>query len=389
MPRFPSSAASAQGLSDRVFGQLVRKSGSQNTRLYPLHVGDTYLEPLPAARAEAQRTEARARLHNYSPVQGEPELLKAIVDKVQRRSGVTLDPECVQVMSGATAGLGVVCTALLEPGDEVLLPAPFWPLVRGIIRSRGAKAVEVPLFTRLSEPGFDVVAELERAITPRTVAIYLNTPHNPTGATLSPQVLEGIAQLAARHDLWVLSDEVYEDVWFSERAPESIFARKDFAARTVASHSVSKAYGLAGARIGYTHGPREVMDVIRGVQTFYSYCAPRPMQFGAARALSEGEDWLANMRQQYGRAGKLAADALNLPAPAGGTFLFFDLARYMKSGETLMDILERCMEAGVMLTPGTASGAAFRTSARLCFTVVPEAELQEALGRLRSALDIR
>src|SRR4051794_32098976 len=108
MPRFPKPAASATSLSDRVFGQLVRKSGSQNaasSKLYPLHVGDTYLEPLDVSRAEAQASSARARLHNYSPVQGEPELLRAIVDKVERRSGVRLDPECLQVQSGATAGL--------------------------------------------------------------------------------------------------------------------------------------------------------------------------------------------------------------------------------------------------------------------------------------------
>jgi N-succinyldiaminopimelate aminotransferase len=387
MPRFPSPAASAVGLSDRVFGQLTKKPNAQRAP-YPLHVGDTYLEPLALARAEAQKSDARARLHNYSPVQGEPELVQAIVNKVKRRSGVQLEPDCVQVMSGATAGLGVVCTALLEPGDEVILPAPFWPLIRGIIRARGAVAVEVPLFTKLADPGFDPVAAIERAITPRTVAIYVNTPHNPSGATLDETALAGIAQLAEKHDLWILSDEVYEDVWFGATPPASVFARKDFAARTVATHSVSKAYGLAGARVGYSHGPREVMEVIRGVQTFYSYCAPRPMQFGAACALEQGEAWLAQMRHAYGAAGRAAATALRVAAPAGGTFLFFDLAPYMRAGETLMQVLERCMDAGVMLTPGTACGKDFPTWARLCFTVVPEAELRDAMERLRGALGI-
>ncbi len=386
MPRFPLSAPSAQGLSDRVFGQLVRKSGTQT--LYPLHVGDTYLEPLALARAEAQTTEARPRLHNYSPVQGEPELVTAIVNKVQRRSGVRLDPSCVQVMSGATAGMGVVCTALLEPGDEVLLPSPFWPLIRGIVRARGAVPVEVPLFTRLHEPGFDAVAALEAAITPRTAAIYVNTPHNPTGATLPEAVLSGIAALAKRHDLWVLCDEVYEDVWFGPSAPPSVFARPDFAERTIATHSVSKAYGLAGARIGYSHGPAEIMEVVRGVQTFYSYCAPRPMQFGAAQALDHGDAWLANMRKVYGSAGRAAAQALEIPEPEGGTFLFFDLQRHMRDGESLMQVLERCLEAGVMLTPGTASGKDFETWARLCFTVVPERELRQAVQLLRSVLGL-
>ena len=150
MPRFPRHAASAEGLSDRVFGQLVQKSQAQGTPFFPLHVGDTYLDPLPAAQAEAQRSSERARLHNYAPVQGEPELLDAILEKVKRRSGVTLARDCVQVMSGATAGLGVLCGALLEPGDEVLLPAPFWPLIRGAIKLRGAKAIEIPFYTEMA-----------------------------------------------------------------------------------------------------------------------------------------------------------------------------------------------------------------------------------------------
>src|SRR5215831_12133530 len=98
MPHFPRHATAAEGLSDRVFEQLSQKCRARNARVYPLHVGDTYLEPLPAARAEAQRTEERARLHNYAPVQGEPELIDAILEKVQRRSGVALDRACVQVM---------------------------------------------------------------------------------------------------------------------------------------------------------------------------------------------------------------------------------------------------------------------------------------------------
>ncbi|HEY2736371.1 MAG TPA: pyridoxal phosphate-dependent aminotransferase [Polyangiales bacterium] len=386
MPRFPLSAPSAQSLSDRVFGQLVRRSGKQTDRVYPLHVGDTYLEPLALARAEAQSSSAHARLHNYAPVQGEPELLHAIVNKVERRSGLALDPENVQVMAGATAAMGIICNALLEPGDEVLLPSPFWPLMRGAIRARGAIPVEVPLFTRLDEPGFDPLSALEAAITDRTCAIYLNTPHNPTGRILPVGLIEGIAQLASAHDLWIFSDEVYEDVYFTPKPPASLFARKDLAARTIATHSVSKAYGLAGARVGYTHGPHDAMEVIRGVQTFYSYCAPRPMQFGAAQAIAHGDGWLDQMRSIYGSAGRASAEALDIPAPEGGTFLFFDLAHFMRRSETLKDILERCLDAGVMLTPGTACGQDFGTWARLCFTVVPEPELREALKLLRSVL---
>jgi N-succinyldiaminopimelate aminotransferase len=385
VPRFPKHASSAEGLSDRVFGQLMQKSELRSERVYPLHVGDTYLEPLPAAQAEAQKSSERPRLHNYAPVQGEPELLDAILEKVRRRSGVTLERSSVQVMSGATGGLGVICSALLEPGDEVLLPAPFWPLIRGAIKLRGASAIEVPLYTRLSEPGFDAVAALERAITPRTVAIYLNSPHNPTGTVLPPATVAAITAFARRHDLWVLTDEVYEDLWYQE-APPSIWARPELADRAVVTHSVSKAYGLAGARVGFTHGPAEIMQVIRGVQTFYSYCAPRPMQLGAAKALAEGDAWLAEARARYAKAARAGAEALGLPMPAGGTFLFFDASPYLRQGETLMGLLERCLDAGVMLTPGSASGRDFEHWARLCYTSVPQDELEIALERLRGVL---
>lgn len=383
MPRFPHAAPSAQSLSDRVFGQLVHRSSGVEL-VYPLHVGDTYLEPLPDARAEAQISAERPRLHNYAPVQGEPTLLEAIREKVARRSGVQLDIANIQVMAGATAAMGVICNALIEPGEEVIIPSPFWPLIRGTVRGRGATAVEVPLFTRLDEPGFDPVAAIEAAITPRTAAIYINTPHNPTGNLLPPSLLTEIARLAEHHELWIIADEVYEDVWFGSEPPQSVFARSDFAARTVATHSVSKAYGLAGARVGYTHGPREAMETIRSVQTFYSYCAPRPMQFGAANALREGDAWLADMRATYARAGRAAAHALEIPEPQGGTFLFFDLARFLRPNETPTELLERCVDAGVMLTPGNACGAAFSNWARLCFTSVPEPQLLDALSRLRS-----
>lgn len=385
MPRFPHHASSAEGLSDRVFGQLIQRSLGLGGRVYPLHVGDTYLDPLPAAQAEAQKSSHYTRLHNYAPVQGEPELLDAIIAKVERRSQRKLRRDNIQVMAGATAGIGVLACALLQPGDELLLPAPFWPLVRGAVKLRGARAVEVPFYTELAREGAAAVDALEAAISERTVAIYLNSPHNPTGITLSDDVVTRVIELALRHDLWVLTDEVYEDLWY-DQPPKSIWARPELDGRVIATHSVSKAYGLAGARVGFSHGPADIMQVVRGVQTFYSYCAPRPMQLGAARALESGDEWLAQARARYGEAARMAAKTLGIPAPAGGTFLFFDTTPYLRNGEQPMEFLERCVDAGVMLTPGSASGEDFASWARLCFTSVPLDELEEALLRLRKVM---
>jgi N-succinyldiaminopimelate aminotransferase len=381
MPRYPHFATNAESLSADIFGVLPV---SRAEHVYALHVGDTYLEPLALAQAEAQLTAERPRLHNYAPVQGEPELLDAIQRKLARRSGVEVARENIQVMSGATAAMGVIANALFMPGDQVLVPAPFWPLVRGAVKLRGAECVEVPLFTRLREPGFDPVAELEAHIGPRTVALYVNSPHNPTGETLSDEVAAGIVALARKHDLWLLTDEVYEDLWFGDAAPRSIWTLPGARERAVVTHSVSKAYALAGARVGFTHGPAALMRVIRGVQTFFTYCAPRPMQLGAARALDQGDAWLARARTLYAAAAQRAAAALNVHAPTGGTFLFFDTRPYRVPNETAPAFLERCRAAGVMLTPGNAAGQAFMDWARLCFTSVPPDDLERALERLRS-----
>ncbi len=383
MPRFPQTARSVDALSAQVFSQLVAKAQQRGQAVAPLHVGDTWLEPLAAARAEAQLSATQPLLHNYSPVQGEPVLLDAILRHLQRRAGVKRDREQLQVMSGATAGLGVIIDALLDPGDEVIIPAPFWPLIRGTVRRRGAIAVEVPFFTKLGDEDFDPEAELEAAVTTNTAAIYVNTPHNPTGAMLGERELAAIARVAERHKLWIICDEVYEDLWFGEQAHASPWARPDFIDRTIAVHSLSKAYGLAGARVGFAHGPHAVMETIRGVQTFFTYCAPRPMQFGAAKALDEGQEWLANARKLYREAGYRSADALGIAPPAGGTFVFADAGPHLREGEDIMGFLQRCLDVDVLLTPGASLGDAYQDWVRVCFTSATPEVLSAALERLR------
>jgi len=385
MPRHPQTATTAQTLSDRVFSQLAQRASTM-ADVYSLHVGDTYREPLDAARAEKQLTADHPRLHNYAPVQGEPTLLHEIGKHIERRSGHSIDPSRVQVTSGATSGLSIVCESILDVGDEVLLPSPYWPLIRGIIASRGATPVQVPFWDRLGSAA-DVEARLDAAVTDRTVALYINTPSNPTGQIVPDDVLAAMARIAERHDLWVLCDEAYESIYFGESPPSPVWARTDFANRAIACHTLSKGYGLAGARVGFTHGPSEAMSIIRGVQTFQTYCAPRPMQLGAARALAEGEAWLAESRRLYGEAGRRAAEALGIAPPEGGTFLFFDATRHLAPGEDIAGFLGRCLDAGVLLTPGSACGADYSSWVRLCFTSLPPHELELALERLKPLLD--
>lgn len=386
MPRFPHPAPTTESLSDKVFGALVAKARARGGKVHPLHVGDTWLEPFEGARAEAQLTADHPRLHNYSPVQGEPAFLDAISRFLRARADVDVPRDDVQVVPGGTAGLSIVVAALVMPGDEVLLPSPYWPLIRGIIASRGARAIEVPLFDRLDDPTLDVAAYLERHVTERTTAIYVNTPNNPTGRVLTERALDAITKVALRHDLWVMSDEAYALLDYRSDRTLPVWARPELADRTVATHTLSKSHGLAGSRVAFTHGPSAVMPAIRGVQTFMTYCAPHPLQLGAARALDEGGAWVTRARALYSAAGRRAAETFGVAPPEAGTFLFFDASPWLAPGEDVLPFLERCLDAGVLLTPGTASGRDFSRWARLCFTSVPPAELEDALARLATVL---
>jgi N-succinyldiaminopimelate aminotransferase len=383
VPRFPHIAEHAHSVSARVYSKLEQRALEKSGEVFPLHIGDTYRDPVLAARAERQLTREHPGLHRYAPVRGEPALVDAFVESVERRHDVGLDPNVVQVMSGATAGLSIVCQVLLDPGDEVLLPSPFWPLSRGIIATKGSVPVQIPFYTRLDEPDFDAEDMLEAAVTDRTVALYVNTPNNPSGRVLSDETIEAMLRVAKRHDLWVFCDEAYEEIYFGDDAPSAIWKHPLVRDRAIAFHTLSKSYGFAGARIGFTHGPPELMMKVAGMQTFHTYCAPRPMQFGAIGALREGQHWIEESKTLYRKAGYAAADALGVRRPEGGTFLFVDVSKLLDpAAESCTPFLERCADLGVLLTPGVSCGADFAKWVRVCFTSVPQARLDEALARV-------
>lgn len=381
MPRFPNASHSNDSLSAGVFSALARRASTHTGKVFPLHVGDTWREPWPGLRAEAQTGEL---LYTYAPVRGETTLLEAARAQCERQAGPMTD-RSLCVVSGATSGISVVIQTLCDVGDEVILPSPFWPLVRGIIASRGAIPVEVPLWDRRDK--IDIESRLEAAVTPRTVALYVNSPHNPTGGILTVEEAAAFGRVAARHGLWILCDEVYEHLWFTDEAPFPLWARADFRERAIAVHSLSKAYGFAGGRVGWVHGPHDVMDKVAAIQTHQVYCAPKPMQLGAAKALSGAGDWLAETRALYREAGQKTAAAFGVAAPRGGTFLFVDASPWLSVGADATELLVRLLdEAGVLLTPGVSSGRDFARWMRVCFTAVAPAELEVALGRVHEVL---
>jgi N-succinyldiaminopimelate aminotransferase len=348
-----------------------------------LHVGDTWMAPFAGAQMDALHERDFPGLHRYVDTRGLPALLDALVQKLRERNRMACERANVLVTAGATSGLSCAVSALADPGEEVLILAPFWPLIRGIVRSQRATPVEVPFFDRAFAIA-EALAALDARRSDRTVALYFSNPSNPTGRVLPPDWLEAIAAWARRHDLWLLSDEVYEDyVYAGEHVSTARFAPE----RTVSAFSFSKAYGMAGNRIGYLVGPPALIAEAHKVSVHSAYHAPTAAQLAGLRALEGGAAWVASARAAYAKAGAEVAAALGLPPPAGGCFLFADAAPRLDA-RGLPGFLADCFEAGVVVAPGSSAGEAYGTWVRLCFTVVPPDLAAEAARRLARLLGV-
>ncbi|HXT22370.1 MAG TPA: pyridoxal phosphate-dependent aminotransferase, partial [Thermoanaerobaculia bacterium] len=270
---------------------------------------------------------------------------------------------------------------MVSPGDEVLILAPFWPLIAGIVRSFHGKPVPVPFLGNVSTPD-EAVAEVERFRTDRTVALYLSTPNNPTGLVIPREVLAALVAWAAEHDLWVIADEVYEHYQF---AGEHVYSRPFDPARVFAAHSFSKAYGMAGNRCGYVVGPPAAMGELRKVATHTFYSTPTASQLAAVAALhGPGDAWAFAAREQYRETGSWAAQRLGIAPPQGSTFLFLDVADQL-DGDGLDGFLARCADRGLFLAPGPSFGP-YPAHLRICFTAAPPERVKEGVEVLAELL---
>ncbi len=359
-----------------VYTALARKMSTFEGTIYPFHVGDTWMEPAVGCRMEDLSEQDWPGLHRYAQPQGRPDLRTAVAEHVAERAGVATEPGQVLVAAGATGALGAMAGAIVEPGDEVLLLAPYWPLIAGIVRSFGGTPVDVPFVGDVGSTE-EAVAAVEALRTERTIALYLNTPNNPTGRLLERDWIEALAGWCREHGLWLVSDEVYEDYVYEG---DHTYARAFAPERTFSCHSFSKAYGMAGNRCGYIVGPPEVMSELRKVSTHTFYSTPTASQVAALKALELGDTWLDEARSKYAELGRYAAERLGLEPPAGSAFLFPDVADHLDD-RGLAGFLEDAADRGLFLSPGTSFGP-YPTHVRLCFTAAPPEVLREGVDLL-------
>lgn len=372
MPRHPDVTQRIAAMPTSVYSALAHRLSKYSGEIYPLHVGDTWMEPAQGCRMQDLTVADHPGMHKYAPVQGLPALIDGVVAQVTDRSGLSVERDEVLITPGATPGLATIANAIVAPGDEVLILAPFWPLIAGLVRAIGGTPVPVPFFGTVTDRA-SAMATLEAARTAQTVALYINTPHNPSGGLIPGDWLQDMASWARKHDLWILADEVYEHYAFEG---EHVHTRPFAPERTFSVHSFSKAYGMAGNRCGYIVGPKATMAELRKVATNSFYSTPRASQLAAINALNgAGDAWAAKAAIQYAETGKKAAARLGLPAPKGSTFLFFDIANSLED-DGLDGVLTKCVESGLLVAPGPSFGP-YPTHIRLCYTAAdPERVLR-------------
>jgi aspartate/methionine/tyrosine aminotransferase len=381
--RFPDVSTAGAAVPASIFARLREHLARFPGDVIPLQIGDTHLAPPWGLGDVAWADLAGADLYTYGSPAGWGPLVDAIADKAVTKNRIGITASGVQVACGATHALSCAVQALCDPGDELILLTPHWPLIRGIALGYNVVPIEVPYDAAL--PAGELVAQLEPAITARTAAIYLATPNNPDGAMLSAAQLAAIAQLAVRHNLWLLSDEVYEDYGYDAEhvSTASLPGAGD---RTVTVFSFAKSYAQAGLRVGYALAPDPIAATLKKLVNHSVYNVPVAMQRAALGALREGAPFLAAARTSYLEARDRARTRLIAPSdcPAGGAYLWVDFSRW--TAGDCMPILERCAAAGVLLAPGTAFGAACGGFARLCFTGVAPDRLDEGIDRINAVL---
>ena len=339
----------------------------------------------PAHIVEAAHRAARDGFTRYTESKGLLSLREAISAKLARVNSIACPPDRVIVTHGALSGLCSTAFALLAPGDEMLVPDPGWPNWAMMIRLAGGVAIPYPCpASGQFMPDLD---RLESLVSPRTRAIIVNSPSNPTGAVLGQQWVEAMLEFAARHDLWLVSDECYDEIVFEGSAPSP--AALDPQGRVVTLHSCSKTYAMTGWRIGYASAPPQLAAVLASLQQPLLGNASSVAQKAAEAALTGPQDCVVRMRDAY-RARRdsfvrLMADAGRpFHPPAGAFYAMLPLPERIT--DTMAFAMHLLEHHGIAVAPGDAFGAGGAGHLRLALCV-DESMIRSALPVILAAAE--
>ena len=333
-------------------------------------------------RAESIRSLEHGHTH-YTSNSGLLELRRQIAAYQKRRFGLSYDPEKeILVTVGGSEAIDLAFRALLRPGDEVVVHEPCFVCYAPLVRLAGGEPVIVE--TKAEDEFRLTAAELEKAITPKTKAVVLSFPNNPTGAVMEREHLEAIAELLRDKNIYVVSDEIYAEMNYTGRRHVSIASLPDMRERTLVVSGFSKAFAMTGWRLGYIMAPADVMGVMKKIHQYALMCSPTASQYGAVEALRGCEADMMSMVREYDRRRRLILKGLrDLGLPCfearGAFYVFPDIRRFgMSSEDFCSDLL---MKERVAMVPGTAFGDCGEGFVRVSYAYSIK-NITEALRRL-------
>jgi aspartate aminotransferase len=371
-------------LLDRIsFGKIVQirevllRAQAAGQRVIRFESGDPSFSVAPHV-LDAIDAAARAGRTHYIPNDGIPELRHALAEKLRTKNGMAgVAPEHVFVTNGAMHGLFVTFGTLLLPGDEVIIPDPMWTEVAENIRLAGAVPVGVPVH---ADTGYAYKPDAIRAaVTERTRAIFINSPHNPTGAVVERETLQEIIGIAREHDLWIVSDEAYEDVVYEPYTHHSTAALAgDWAPRVVSVFSFSKSHAMSGLRVGYVVAqPPKLRERIQKLLRCTINGVNSLAQWGALAAVTGPQDGIPAMQAEYAKRRELMSEGLSgIPGlrpfrPHGAFYIWAEIDRslYERVGVADADELSAWLaKQGIGSAPGDAFGVASADAIRFAFS---------------------
>lgn len=329
----------------------------------------------------------------YTPVAGTLELRNAIVEKLIRDNGLTYEPSQIIVSNGAKHSLYNAFFALLNEGDEVIIPTPCWVSYPEMVRMVGGVPVFVPA---CEKDGFvPALAAIAAAITPKTKAMILTTPSNPNGCVWPEAMLAALAELAVKHDFYIIADEIYEHLVYGGKKHISIASLGEaIKARTILINGVSKTYAMTGFRIGYAAGPKEIIQTMVNAQSQATSSANTPAQHAAAVALTMPQDCVETMRKAFEERrdvlmkGINAIEGLSCLKPEGAFYVMMNITRLMGKRYENRPVNDSAAFADTLLTDGKVAvvpGSAFMAEGfcRLSYATSME-EILEGLRRIEA-----
>lgn len=321
---------------------------------------------------------------HYTASQGDPELLEKLSEQICRETAQPVTPSSILVTHGAMGALTSALRTLLDPGEEAILIEPHFPDYAAHVILAGGQVVSVP--ARFEGNFIPRADDIEKAVTPSSKVIVLNSPNNPTGAVLPGNLLDSIADIAKSHDLMVISDEVYEKLLF-EGKHDSIYNRSGMEERTLVIKSFSKSHAMTGWRIGYCYGPQMLIDEMLKVVNYSTACASSVGQRAAIAALELGLTDVARFRRIFFERMNLvherlcAMPGIRAVKPQGGIYVFASIEGVMTDSRKFA--IELLKESGVVVIPGYAFGKSAEGCIRIACTQ-DISLLQEGLDRLEA-----